>query len=360
MQILNFTRLKIELLCQGVKTKEIVEKGRKGGAGPTGGKYFILPDGTCIGIPMRGQFVERSPFTIIQKEGKWFIIKDAEPIIEVKPVSNPPFYEKTLADGTPMKKLAVLHGKDCLASTVYSKCIHWQNGKKCKFCSIELWGDERIIQKDPNQLAEVAQEAVREGVAKSITLTSGTPPGRDRGVLLLAQAAQAIKERVNLPVHVQLEPLLDPCLFETLRKAGVDTVGIHIESFDEKILADICPSKSNIDAYFKSWKSAVELFGAGQVSTFIIAGLGETDESILKGAEKAARIGVIPYLLPLHPTEGTAFENATPPSPERMIKLYQGIAEKLHKVGLDPRKNKAGCVKCGACSALQESFLVPP
>lgn len=359
-KILNLTRLKIELLCKGAKTREAIEKGRKGGAGPTGGKYFILPDGTCVGIPVRGKFVENSSFTLIQKEGKWLILRGKKPLVEVKPVPNPPFYEKTTSDGTSMRKMAVLHGKDCLASTVYSKCIHWLNGQKCKFCSIELWGDERIIQKDPKQLGEVAQEAFREGVAKSITLTSGTPPGRDRGVLLLAQAAKAIKERVNLPVHVQLEPLQDVNLFETLRNAGVDTVGIHIESFDEKILADICPSKSNVEAYFESWKSAVEVFGAGQVSTFIIAGLGETDESILCGAEKAVQMGVMPYLLPLHPTEGTTFENVSPPSPERMIKLYRGVSEILHKVGLDPRKNKAGCVKYGACSAIQESFLLPP
>ncbi len=357
---MNLTRLKIELLCKGAKTRENIEKGRKGGAGPTGGKYFMLPDGTCVGIPVRGKFVEKSPFTLLQKDGKWLILHGAEPLVEVKPVPNPPFYEKTTSKGTPMRKIAVLHGKDCLASTVYSKCIHWLNGNKCKFCSIELWGDERIIQKDPQQLGEVAQEAFNEGVVKSVTLTSGTPPGQDRGVLLLAQATRAIKERVNMPVHVQLEPLHSMSLLETLRDAGVDTVGIHVESFDEKILADICPSKSNLEAYFESWKLAVKVFGKGQVSTFIIAGLGETDESILQGAENAARIGVMPYLVPLHPTEGTIFENSTPPTPERMIKLYRGVAEILHQVGLDPKKNKAGCVRCGACSAIQETYLIPP
>ncbi len=259
-----------------------------------------------------------------------------------------------------MKKIAVLHAKDTFASTVYSKCIHWRNGMECKFCSIELWGDERIIQKDPQQLAEVAQEAFREGSVKNVTLTTGTPPGRDRGVLLLAQATKAINERVNIPVHVQLEPLQSKSLLEKLRDAGVDTVGIHVESFDKKIFAYICPSKSNLEAYFRSWKDAVEVFGKGQVSTFIIAGLGETDESILKGAEKAAQIGVVPYLLPLHPTAGTIFENAKPPSSRRMIKLYREVAEILHQVGLDPTKNKAGCVKCGACSAVKEAYLVPP
>jgi len=122
----------------------------------------------------------------------------------------------------------------------------------------------------------------------------------------------------------------------------------------------ICPVKLNTKDYFKAWKNAVELFGEGQVSTFIIAGLGETDESILLGAEKTARIGVIPYLLPLRPIAGTFFEKVRPPTPGRMIKLYRGVAETLHKIGLDPRESKAGCVRCCACSALQEAFLFPP
>jgi biotin synthase-related radical SAM superfamily protein len=88
--------------------------------------------------------------------------------------------------------------------------------------------------------------------------------------------------------------------------------------------------------------------------------IGETDESIIEGAEKVARIGVIPYLLPLRPISGTTFENQSPPKPKRMLTLYQKIAEILHKSELDPSRNKAGCVKCGACSALSEAFAPPP
>jgi radical SAM protein (TIGR04043 family) len=357
---LNTTRLKIELLCMGARTAENFDKGRRGGAGPTGGRYFTLPDGTCIEIPLQGKFVENSPFTLAQKNGNWHVLRDTELLTEVKPIPRPRFYAKTTSDGTPMRKVAVLHGKDCLASTVYSKCVYWSSGKQCKFCGIELWHNDRLIQKQPEQLGEVAEEAFREGTARHFTLTTGTPPGHDGGAVMLAETTQAIKKHVKMPLHVQLEPPEDTRCLETLRSAGVDTVGIHIESFDPKVLGDVCPVKSNMKDYFKAWRNSVELFGEGQVSTFIIAGLGETDESILLGAEKASRIGVIPYLLPLRPIAGTVFEKDSPPMPERMIKLYRSVAETLHRVGLDPRKSKAGCVRCGACSALREAFLVPP
>jgi len=354
---LNTALLKIELLCRGARTKESIDKGRSGGAGPTGGRYFVLPDETCIEIPLQGMFVESSPYTLGQTDGNWWILLGAKLLTEVKPIPEPKFYEKTTSDGTPMSKVAVLHGKDCLASTVYSKCVYWSNGKQCKFCGIELSHSDRLIEKQPKQLGEVAQEAFKEGVVKHVTLTTGTPPVHDKGAIMLAKAAVAIKEHVNIPVHVQLEPLQNAKFLETLHLAEVDTVGVHIESFEKRVLNTVCPEKTNVKGLFKAWESAVELFGEGQVSTFIIAGLGETDESILMGVEKAARLGVIPYLLPLRPITGTVFEKTIPPAPRRMIKLYRGIAETLHKVGLDPRKNKAGCVRCGACSALKEAFL---
>jgi len=357
---LNTTRLKIELLCRGARTEENIDRGRKGGAGPVGGRYFTLPDETCIEIPLQGKFVESSPFRLVQTSGNWRVLRGTRALTEVKPVPRPRFYEKTTSDGTSMRKVAVLHGKDCLASTVYSKCVYWSSGKQCKFCGIELWHRDRLIQKQPHQIGEVAEEAFQEGAAKHFTLTTGTPSGRDRGALMLAEVVKAIKEHVNMPVHVQLEPPESTKFLETLQHAGVDTVGIHVESFDQKVLSNVCPAKSNVKGYFKAWKSAAELFGEGQVSTFIIAGLGETDESILQGAENAARVGVIPYLLPLRPIAGTIFEKDNPPTPKRMMKLYRSVVETLHKVGLDPRKNKAGCVKCGACSALQEAFLFSP
>jgi radical SAM protein (TIGR04043 family) len=356
---LNTTRLKIELLCRGARTEERLDRGRKGGAGPTGGRYFILPNETCIEIPLQGKFIENSPFILVETDGNWRIVKSGEALVDLKLVPRPKFYDKTTSDGIPMNKIAVLHGKDCLASTVYSKCIYWTSAKQCKFCGIELGRNDRLMLKQPKQLGEVAEEAFKEGTVKHVTLTTGTPPGPSKGASILAEAAEAIKEHVNMPIHVQLEPPENSRYLENLYQAGVDTVGLHIESFDNKVASYVCPMKLNYDGYLQAWKSAFELFGEGQVSTFIIAGMGETDESILSGSEKAAEIGVIPYLLPLRPIPGTVFEEVSPPTPRRMMKLYQSVAETLHRVGLDPGNSKAGCVRCGACSALLEAFHLP-
>ncbi len=353
---MNTALLKIELLCKGVRTSEDFDKGRRGGAGPSGGRCFILPDGSYVDVPLQGKFVRTSPFSLVKSEGKWLILRDDEVLVEVKLVPRPKFYDKRTSDGVLMRKVAILHGVDCLASTVYSRCVYWSLGKRCKFCAIEAQGERPLELKKPEQLSEVVEEAVKEGVAKHVTLTIGTPPGPDKGAIILANATKRIKSRVNIPVHVQLEPPDDGRFLGGLYDAGVDTVGIHVESFDEIVLSEICPMKADLRKYLKAWKEAVELFGEGQVSSFLIAGLGEDDLSILRGAEEMARIGVIPYLLPLRPLEGSALEDAVPPPPEKMIRLYEAVCDILHKYGLDIERNKAGCVRCNACSALKEAF----
>lgn len=76
----------------------------------------------------------------------------------------------------------------------------------------------------------------------------------------------------------------------------------------------------------------------------------------MSGAEKLAALKVVPYLLPLRPIIGTFLADAHPPVPERMFRLYRSVCETLQKYGVNPLKSKAGCVQCGACSALNDAF----
>jgi biotin synthase-related radical SAM superfamily protein len=69
-------------------------------------------------------------------------------------------------------------------------------------------------------------------------------------------------------------------------------------------------------------------------------------------------LGVIPYLVPFRPITGTTMENMKPPSTERMIRLYTEVADVLNEFGLHPGISKAGCPRCGGCSALEEAMKV--
>ncbi|MDH5531927.1 MAG: MSMEG_0568 family radical SAM protein [Candidatus Bathyarchaeota archaeon] len=360
----NLLRLKVELLCNGGKLSAKIDKGRKAGAGLAGGRYIVLPGGSCVNTAFWGNFAEESPWELAERNGTRLLMRKSEETVEEVPIEvvpHPNFYSKTTSDGTPMWKVALLHGTNCLATTVYQKCDYWKFGKRCKFCGIELSLKSRatIPVKRPRQFREVVEAAAEEGVCNHITLTTGTTASPDRGSMLLAEVVREVKSHRNIPIHVQVEPPEGDRHLDMLADVGVDTIGIHIETFDREILNEVCPGKAETmpEKYFEAWKRSIELFGEEQVSSFIIAGLGESDESILRGAEELARMGVIPYLVPLRSIVGTEFENKRPPSPKRMIPLYKQVAETLRTYGLNPIRNKAGCVRCGACSAIRESMF---
>lgn len=357
----DLLRIKVELLCGGAKLGSEIDRGRKAGAGPAGGRCLLLPGGFCVDVALWGSFTEESPWKLNERNGRFFLSRETwEVPVEVVP--RPNFYSKTTSDGTPMWKVALLHGRNCLATTVYQKCVYWTTGNKCKFCGIELSlkSGATTPVKTPTQFYEVVEAAVEEGVCSHITLTTGTTASPDRGSKLLAEIVREVKSHRKIPIHVQVEPPEGDKHLEMLADAGADTIGIHVESFDQRVLKEVCPgkAKTSLKRYFETWKRSIELFGENQVSSYIIAGLGESDESILTGGEELARIGAIPYLVPLRPIIGTEFENKRPPSPGRMLPLYEKIAQILKTYGVDPGENKAGCVRCGSCSAIKEALLL--
>ncbi|TWI59105.1 MSMEG_0568 family radical SAM protein [Halalkalibacter nanhaiisediminis] len=350
--------LLVDLHNKGMQTTGLTIGGRKGGAGPTDDRAFIL-NGKPVMIPVLNEPAKHSPYSLVQ-ESSTLSLKHEElrsPIATfLEAVKRPKFYDLTTKDGIPYNKIAVLHGADVLASTVIQTCIRWSKEKRCQFCAIgqSLESGNTIARKKPKQLAEVVKAAEKLDHIKHITLTTGTPNETDRGALYLAECVKAIREVSDLPIQVQCEPPEDDTLYQVLKDAGANTIGLHVESFDEDVRRKVMPSKSEItlETYFKAFKKAVSVFGRNQVSTYVIIGLGEDLEKTIDGCEKAAKLGVYPFVVPLRPLQGTMLEFAEPPSSELMTTIYGRVSNILETENLSSTKSEAGCAKCGACSAL--------
>jgi len=108
-----------------------------------------------------------------------------------------------------------------------------------------------------------------------------------------------------------------------------------------------------ISRYMEAFRAAVKVFGRGQVSTYILAGLGDTAEAILDISRELVEIGVYPFVVPFVPIAGTALEDEPAPEPIFLRHLLDDVAAMLARYQLDSREIKAGCGRCGACSTLK-------
>src|SRR6516162_12171 len=331
---------------------------RRGGAGPSDHTPFTI-DGATVMVPVHNAPAFESPYLVEKPDaqGKSRITRDGVVLSEISFPLRPRFYERATAEGIPYSHIATLHGRDVLATTVLQRCIRYASRTKtCQFCAIgqSLAAGRTIERKTPAQLAEVAKAAVELDDVKHMVMTTGTPPGLDRGAAILAESAAAVKAAVDLPIQGQCEPPDDDVWFERLKAAGIDALGMHLEIVTPELRARLMPGKAQVpvDRYFKAFAAAVPVFGRGQVSTYILAGLGDSKEAILAVGQRLIAIGVYPFVVPFVPISGTPLESHPTPPPGFMHDILDPLARMLRDGGLRATDIKAGCGRCGACSAL--------
>jgi radical SAM protein (TIGR04043 family) len=331
---------------------------RRGGAGPSDHKALTI-DGMTVMVPVHTAPAFASPYVVEKPDalGRSQISRDGVDLGSVHFPTRPRFYDRSTADGIPYWKIAVLHSRDVLATTVLQSCIRYQSRTKtCQFCAIgqSLAAGRTIERKTPAQLAEVAKAAVELDGVKHMVMTTGTPPGSDRGAAILAESAIAVKAAVDLPIQGQCEPPDDDTWFARMKDAGIDTLGMHLEAVTPDVRARIMPGKAQVSIarYFAAFAAGVAVFGRGQVSTYILAGVGDPPDAILGTCEKLIALGVYPFVVPFVPISGTPMESHPPPSPAFMHALLAPLATMLRDGGLRATAIKAGCGRCGACSAL--------
>lgn len=329
---------------------------RKVGAGPAEGGTLLI-EGIPAHVPFSGSFVSRSPYALLRLNGGPWLVKDGKFILPVKIVQQPKFYDCITQGKLPYSSIALLHGKDCIASTVLQTCAYWHSEKRCRFCGIELSlsGGQTTRAKTPSQLAEVIGKAKELDSVSHVVLTTGAAHSPGKEIDYLGKCTMAIKKVCDLPVHAQFLPPNDGAKLQELKDAGVDTVGIHIESFDFDLLSRVAPAKEamGLERYEKAWNKAVDIYGCNQVSSFLLVGLGEDEETVIEGSKFLAERGVYPFVVPFRPIAGSMMQDHGTPDHEAMKRLYEKVARILAKNGLSSAKSLAGCVRCGACSALQ-------
>lgn len=350
----GLARLVAELQSHGLRVEAELETTRSGGAGPADAGMLWI-DGYPATVPTGTAYVQSSPYSLRTEDDGWGIYHGDDRTASAQPSPRPRYYDLTTADGTPYWKVGLLH-LDSFASTVIQTCAYWGKSDQCAFCAIEssLQAGRTIPKKSPQLLGEVAAAAKELDGAVDATLTTGTTATPDKGALYVGRCGQAIKETAGLPVEVQFEPPEHLDAIDQVRDMGIDSVGIHVESFDPDVLARVAPAKARtgITGYFRAWERAVAAFGAGQVSSYVIVGMDEDPQTIVEGCRRAIDIGVYPFVVPLRPTVGSLMGDRLPPSPDYIESIYRQVVPYLTAQGLDAQGVAAGCARCQACSAM--------
>lgn len=331
---------------------------RRGGAGPSDHKAITI-DGVTVMVPVHTAPAWDSPFVADAPgpSGQSVLRHRNVPIALIDFPRSPRFYALATADGIPYSHIATLHGRDVLATTVLQTCIRYESRRKtCQFCSIgqSLAAGRTIAHKTPQQLAEVAQAAVQLDGVKHMVLTTGTPNATDRGAKILVDSARSIRAAVDIPIQGQCEPPDDDAWFVRMRDAGIDTLGMHLEAVTPEVRQRIMPGKASVplSRYMSAFAAARRVFGRGQVSTYILAGLGDSPQAILDISAELLALGVYPFVVPFVPISGTPLEGHPAPDAAFMQSILAPLGAMVAQAGLRSSDIKAGCGKCGACSSL--------
>jgi radical SAM protein (TIGR04043 family) len=372
-------RWKVELLCNGfiipssilplLESNNIsLAGGRKTGAGPAGGRYFLLPNESLINLQIWIDYHPPNRFILDGIDSnRHFIIIDKEnilPPVDLRLLNIPSYYRLLSKEKIPFQKIAVMHGDQTIATTINQRCHLWRTHEECKFCAIEFALDAgtTIEKKSSFQIVEAITAAKNENplYASHLTLTTGNFSTEEELIGNYSQIISDLKGVFpDMTIHLQTEPLKNIEGIKILKQAGADTIGIHLEVLDEEIRKKICPGKSKIplELYYKNWEAAIEVFGKNQVSTFILTGFEENPIVFDQILVEIIKKGVIPIITPARHIAGVATIIPSTQS-KKMIDILIHAAQLCLEYGVDPIQNKAGCVRCGGCSAIIDAYLL--
>lgn len=357
--MINMTRLKLDLLCKGIRLEEGLKKSlapryQYKRASLSEGRYFALYQGLkkiTINLAVYEKFAERSPYYFDNE--KKALLHDGEKIVDMELIPDPEWYRKTLPDGTEYGSYIQLHSENVLATSLTNWCRFKADKEDCKFCAISI--GPGYVPKEPKKMAQILQKVEGYGHYVELNVNAGTVRGDDQGAEMYIRFFNEIRKYSQIPIAAQIAPPKDLNDIDRLKESGVSSISFNLEVWDPEKRREIIPGKSKIplDHYMSSFQHALGLFGRNSVTSWLIAGL-ESPESTLEGARALASMGVIPFITAFRPLIGSDLEDGTPPDTDTMVYIYEELKKILEQYNLNPALGNSGCAKCNACAAEEE------
>ncbi len=307
-----------------------------------------LESGRIINTALFDEFVKTSPSVPLDFNGDGFFLLHEGHRVFCRPVGQPDSLYKSTPFGGLWVDIVRFHAPQTLFVTPLRECVFATQGEICQFCTFV--GDAM----KPSPVSPVADKIIelieRQNGDLNVAIGSGTPNRQDYGARYFAHLAELIFDRTGAGISVEMVPPKDTADLQLLKDAGVSSLIMSIEVWDEEKRVIFCPGKSEVSKsqYIEAWTEAVSLFGRGQVSSVVLVGL-DSNESVIRAIDELTSIGVVPTIIPFRPYDECELRGVDVTLVDDYVLCSRHNAEALLKQQLSPFQ-QSGCTKCQGCS----------
>ncbi len=353
----NLLQIKAELLCLGVSrynAKVLQADPYFSESGYMHGTQLVLENGFIANIPVNEQSVKQhSPFSIGRYNGTFILYRGDEPQSFCEPVKAPCWYSERIDERTRIGDIVRVHNYRTLFCVPVKKCVFSKLSVKCKFCTFPSNSDS-----DDFYCVDIVEEAFRRILSRQvnyeIAIGGATPNVRDFGARYYAEIVKRIKAISDFPISLEILPPWENQDIDILCDAGVDSLIMNLEIFDDTLRRKLCPGKARIpkERYYEAWAYALKKLGENKVSSVLIVGL-EDKTFTLKGCEEMVTRGVMPTLIPFKPYDQCELNAFPPTNVDDYVDIVRVAANLVYGSGRYT-KQQDGCTSCGGCSLLSD------
>jgi hypothetical protein len=361
MTISEIIKIKAELLCYGVRLEDsakemcVYKNSYILDGGFVHAAHFLI-EGTVINTCITETFCKESPYAIISSNDCFILTKNEMVVCEIEILPLPKWCKEKISDyliGDYFRP----HSPNCISGCPKLKCTYYRTGDQCKFCSLESPSNEASLVLPDSVVVKMINEALEYNPNYEIALSGGTCSFEDHSAKYFSNICKLLTagRTTKLDISVELAPPDKDEYIEELFESGVTALIMNVEITNEVLRSTICPGKSSIPLtrYFSAFKKAVEVFGKGNVSSVLIAGIQPVAD-IIALSEKLIHIGVVPTIIPFKPLDSCLMHDMPLAKPEEVIYIAKIVNGFLQKEDLHTCK-QGGCTKCGGCS-LESTF----
>lgn len=167
-------------------------------------------------------------------------------------------------------------------------------------------------------IQDQAADSCRKKGFGRICVSMITHPAAEADCVLIVNN---FSKATSIPISVLVSPTAVsdiPLFFKNLRAAGVDRVGIAIDTATSELFEIHrglpVGGPHSWQKYWQAVSEAVAVFGIGMVSIHLVVGLGETEQQLVTAINKAMDLGAVTHLFSFCAEPGSGLENRQPPS----------------------------------------------